>query len=164
MKFRCARNAEVSVSEIVPNPRNPNKHTPEQIERLAKIIGHQGQRSPIVVSQRSGLLVVGHGRLEAIKKLGWEKIAVDYQDFVSDAQEYEHLCADNAIAEWATLDLSQINFEIPEFGPELNIEMLGLKNFTIDFGEKVEAEEQTESTVKMTTCPNCGEEFNPKAK
>ena len=40
----CAHDAMVDVTELVPNPRNPNKHGDKQIALLAKIIRHQGWR------------------------------------------------------------------------------------------------------------------------
>ena len=38
----------------------PNQHSADQIILLAKIIGGQGWRAPIVVSKRSGYIVAGH--------------------------------------------------------------------------------------------------------
>jgi site-specific DNA-methyltransferase (adenine-specific) len=108
----------------VPNPKNNNKHPKEQIERLAKIIDFQGQRSPVVVSNRSGFIVKGHGRLEAIKKLGWDKCAVDYQDYESEAQEYADMVADNQIATWAEFDTQMVLDELPEL--DIDTDMLGM--------------------------------------
>lgn len=142
MKIRCTYSALLDVKKIKPHPKNPNKHTKDQIERLAKIIDYQGQRSPVIISNLSGFVVVGHGRLEAMKKLGWKEVAVDYQDFEDEAQEYAHLTADNAIAEWAQLDLSQINNELQELGPEFDIDFLALKDFTIEPLEKFEMEDE----------------------
>ena len=67
MKINCAYDELVDVSKLVPNPKNNNKHPKEQIERLAKIIDFQGQRTPIVVSNRSGFIVKGHGRLPRLR-------------------------------------------------------------------------------------------------
>ena len=73
--FKCSHNAVIEVSKLMlmQNPKNPNMHSKEQIDRLAKIIDFAGQRSPIVVSLRSGFIVKGHGRLMAIEKLGWKR-------------------------------------------------------------------------------------------
>jgi DNA modification methylase len=136
MKINCAHDELLELHKIIPNPKNPNKHPQDQIDRLAKLLDYQGQRHPIIVSNRSGFVVVGHGRLEAIKKLGWEKAAVNYQDFQDEAQEYSFIVSDNAIAEWADLDLSEINKEMLDLGPDFEIEMLGLKDFTIEPIEK----------------------------
>ena len=104
MKINCAHNELVDVHRLQPNPKNPNNHPDRQIELLAKIIDYQGQRSPIVVSKRSGFITKGHGRLQAIQKLGWAKAAVDYQEYDSEAQEYADIVADNKIAELAKHD------------------------------------------------------------
>ena len=63
--------------ELVPNPRNPKQHPQSQVTLLAKVIGHQGWRSPIVVSTRSGFIVAGQGRYEAAKALISELKATD---------------------------------------------------------------------------------------
>lgn len=104
MKINCAHDELVELHKLQPNPKNPNKHPDKQVDMLAKIIDYQGQRSPIVVSSRSGFITKGHGRLMAIQKLGWEKAAVDFQDYESEAQEFADLIADNKIAELAQHD------------------------------------------------------------
>lgn len=130
MQFNCAYTELVSVSKLVPNPKNANKHSAEQIERLAKIIDFQGQRSPIVVSKRSGFITKGHGRLMAMQKLGWENVAVDYQDYLSEAQEYADVIADNEIARWAELDKELVlkEMKVLDLG---DFDLLGLKDFNI---------------------------------
>ncbi len=44
----CAFDELVPLEKLVPNPRNPNQHPQSQIALLAKVIGHQGWRSPVV--------------------------------------------------------------------------------------------------------------------
>lgn len=130
MQFNCAYTELVAVSKLVPNPKNANKHSQEQIERLAKIIDFQGQRSPVVVSRRSGFITKGHGRLMAMQKLGWENVAVDYQDYLSEAQEYADIVADNEIARWAELDIFKVSEDLK--GLDLgDIDLLGLKDSDI---------------------------------
>lgn len=107
----CAHDQLVDVTELVANPRNPNKHPDSQLALLAKIIRHQGWRSPVVVSRRSGFIVAGHGRVEAAKLLNVEVVPVNYQHFDTDADEDAHLVADNRIAEisdTSTADLAAI--------------------------------------------------------
>ena len=138
MNVKCSYDEVIPPHKLIPNPKNPNKHPPEQIDRLAKLIDFQGQRHPVIVSKRSGFVVVGHGRLEAIKKLNWDGVAVNYQDFENEAQEFAFVTSDNAIAEWAELDLALINQEMLDMGPDFDIELLGLKDFVIEPIEKFE--------------------------
>lgn len=123
--FKCAYDELVDLHRLQPNPKNANNHPEKQIELLAKIIDYQGQRSPIVVSNRSGFITKGHGRLLAIQKLGWKQAAVDYQDYENEAQEFADLIADNKIAELAEHDDQKMFAEIEKI-PDLNLEMLGI--------------------------------------
>lgn len=87
----CSFSRIVSVADLKPHPRNPNGHDSRQIGLLAKIMAHQGWRSPIVVSERSGMIVAGHGRLLAAKAMGLGEVPVDFQQFATDEDEYAHL-------------------------------------------------------------------------
>ena len=126
------------IEGLLEHPKNPNKHTKEQIKRLAKILEYQGWTYPINVSNLSGFINTGHGRLAAAKLNGWTEVPVNFIDFESDEQELANLISDNAIAEWAELDLGQINLMLPEIGP-IDIELLGIKDFEIEVADKYEA-------------------------
>lgn len=125
----------VPLKDIKLNPKNRNKHPPEQLERLAKIIKYQGFRVPGVVSNRTGFLVAGEGRYLAAKLAGFDSMPVIYQDFDDEEQEYAFGVSDNAVASWAELDLAGINSEIGELGPDFDLENLGIKDFGLDPGE-----------------------------
>jgi hypothetical protein len=104
IKVFCAYHELVKVSDLKPNPMNPNRHSIFQIELLAKIIAEAGFRDPITVSKRSGFVVRGHGRLEAAKSLRMKKVPVDFQEYQSEADELADLVADNKIQEMSWLD------------------------------------------------------------
>jgi DNA modification methylase len=100
----CAHAEMRSVDKLIPHPRNPNRHPPEQLRLLAKVIRGNGWRSPIVVSKRSGYVIKGHGRREAAILAGLTEAPVDVQDYASEAEEMADLVADNRIAELAEMD------------------------------------------------------------
>jgi DNA modification methylase len=127
--FKCAHTDVKSVSELllIQNPKNNNTHSKEQIARLAKIIDFQGQRSPIVISKRSGFIVKGHGRLMALDKLKWQSAAVDFQDYKTEAEEYADMTADNEIARWAEFNESKFLEDIKTIDLG-DLELLGLKD------------------------------------
>jgi DNA modification methylase len=99
---------------------------------LSKIIKYQGQRAPIVVSNRSGFITKGHGRLMALQKLGFDKVAVDYQDYSDEAQEYADMIADNKIAELAEHDDKFMTDIILAEFPDIDLELLGLDDFKLE--------------------------------
>jgi DNA modification methylase len=123
--IRCAHTELVDVTQLVPHPRNPNRHTDSQIRMLGKIISHQGWRNPIVISARSGYITRGHGRLAAAIKMGWSHVPVDKQDYDSEAQEYQDLVADNRIAELADLDTESTLALLDEMGNDFDAELMG---------------------------------------
>lgn len=122
----------VNTSELIPYAKNANQHPPEQIDRLVKLIKYQGFRNPLVVQKGTNQIIAGNGRWQAAKKMGLEKVPVTYQEFENEAQLYAYMVSDNAIAEWAELDLSAINNEMLDFGPDFDVEHLGLEDFTIE--------------------------------
>jgi hypothetical protein len=102
--IHCAHDEVVDTISLIGNPRNPNQHPDSQIRLLAQIIGAQGWRAPITVSNRSGFVVRGHGRLLAAQLAGWEQVPVDRQDYATEAEEWADLVADNRLAELAQWD------------------------------------------------------------
>lgn len=155
----------VDISTLKPHPKNTNKHPEEQISRLANIIKYQGWRQPIVVSKRSDFIVAGHGRLEAAKKLGLNKVPVSFQHFDDETQELAHMTADNAIALWADLDIDKIKEQLPDLSEGFDFDLLGVQDLKIevpDFSAGTEEHQGKLDQKKPVECPNCGESFVPK--
>lgn len=138
MEIRCRYDQLVPLKELKPHPKNRNDHPDDQIERLAEILKYQGWRYPIKISNLSGYIISGHGRLMAAQFLKLDSVPVQYQDYESEEQEYADLIADNAVASWSELDLSGINSDILDLGPDFNVDLLGLKDFVVDPIEKLE--------------------------
>lgn len=127
---KCAHDEMVEISTLLPHPKNPNRHSDAQIERLGNIIEATGWRRPVRVSKLSGLVTVGHGALEAARKKGWTHVPVNRQDYVNDVEEYADMVADNAIALWSDLDINSIKLELPALS-DLNFDLLGIEDFKL---------------------------------
>jgi len=128
MTVHCAHSKLLDPRSLKPNPANPNRHSAHQIQLLAAIIQEQGWRSPITVSKRSGLIVRGHGRLEAALLIGSQTVPVDIQDYASEAAELADLLADNRLSELAELDeddLKRVVERLRESDPTFDIELTG---------------------------------------
>ena len=167
----CAFDQLVPIGEVKPNPENPNTHPDEQVEMLANIIAGQGWRTPITVSNRSGLIVRGHARLLAAKYNGETDVPVDYQNYESQASEYADLIADNRIAELADMDNTMLKDMIENYidTGELDLEMTGFKTEHLEalmtqFHEPgaeffEEDPNSGDNQPKVITCPECGHVF-----
>ena len=164
MIIHCQYSKLVPIQELKPHPKNRNEHSDEQIERLCEILKYQGWRYPIKVSNLSGFITSGHGRWEAAKKLGLLEVPVSFQDYDDEAQEYADIISDNAIASWSELNLRAINDDVPDLGPDFNIDLLGIKSFEIvpefEPGSEDDQGKLDEKKPVITQCPNCGECFD----
>lgn len=169
MKIHCKYDELKSLNELLDHPKNRNTHSPSQIERLAKLFSYHGVRHPIIVSKRSGHIVAGHGRKLAALEAGFSQFPVVFQDFDSEEQEYAFIQSDNAIASWAELDFAGINDDLPDLGPDFDLEMLGIKDFALDISEKLEAPIVKDSSKELDQndfnefdhrCPKCGFEWS----
>jgi hypothetical protein len=162
IKTYCKYDELVDPLTLKDHPKNRNKHGQDQIERLAKMYKYHGIRHPIIISNRSGFIVAGHGRRLAALRAGVKWFPVVYQEFKSDEAEYTFIQSDNAIAEWSILDLSGIHDDIGELGP-FDLEMLGIKDFKLEPDPITEDETDDKSddeiNNKSVTCPVCGHEF-----
>lgn len=144
----CSFTELADIVTLVPNPRNPNQHPEKQIQLLAKIIKNQGWRAPITVSNRSGFVVRGHGRLLAAQALGLSQVPIDRQDYASEAEEWADLIADNRIAELAEIDSNMLSSLLAEIDlGEFDTDLTGfsekqINNLLADFNTTEVKEDQ----------------------
>ncbi len=137
----CAFDEVVDINDLKENPRNPNTHPSVQIDLLAQIIKKTGWRAPITVSNLSGFIVKGHGRLQAAKAAGFKHCPVEYQNFQDEEEEMAALLADNKLAELAEIDVDKLT----EIFKDYEFEDLSLTGYSQEeFDELVEAFEGAE--------------------
>lgn len=155
----CSHDAIVEIDKLIPNPKNPNKHPREQIELLGRIIKATGWRQPITVSNRSGFIVKGHGRLYAARAAGLTAAPVDYQEYASEAEEYADLVADNRLAELSNIDNSMLADIFKEIDPaELPAELTGYTEKEMADIVDALAEDVAEEVKDEDTVPEAGED------
>lgn len=138
MIIHCKYDELVPVDELKPHPQNRNTHPTPQITRLAEILNYQGWRYPVKVSKRSGYVTSGHGRIEASKINGWEKIPVNFQDYESYEQEYADVQSDNAIGSWSYLNINDIKKDLNDIDPNFNLDLLGIRELDEDDHDHIE--------------------------
>lgn len=141
MKIHCKYDELVNPKKLAHHPKNRNKHPKDQIQRLARILMYQGWRYPVKISNLSGCVTSGHGRIMAAIENKWKEVPVNYQDYESPEQEYADVQSDNAIALWSELDLSGINADIGDLGPDFDLDMLGIEGFEIDIASPPQCDE-----------------------
>lgn len=114
---KTTKMVEVAVSSLKPYDRNAKKHGEEQIEKLKASIQEFGFLAPCLIDKKNNI-IAGHGRVEAAKRLGMEKVPCVYIDGLTEAQRRAYILADNKLAEMAEWDMDLVNRELKDLDEE----------------------------------------------
>lgn len=105
---------EVPIGDVKPYANNPRDND-RAVEALAKSIKSFGWQQPIVVVDKNMVVIVGHTRLKAAKKLGAEKVPVVIAENLTDEQAKAYRLADNKTGENAVWDNKKLLEELSSF-------------------------------------------------
>ena len=86
------------IERLAANPRNARIHAPEQIEQIRASLREFGWTMPVLVRE-NGMLIAGHGRLEAAKLEGIMEVPTIVARGWTDAQCQAYAIADNKLTE-----------------------------------------------------------------
>jgi len=99
------------VDRLTPYSNNPRTHSKKQLAQLASSIEEFGFTNPILVDDTGGV-IAGHGRLEAAKMMGIDKVPTVLLADMSEAQKKAYIIADNRLAENAGWDENILAIEL----------------------------------------------------
>lgn len=102
----------IPIGEIVPYARNAKKHGKRQIDNVAESIRQYGFVQPVVID-RDGVIVIGHCRVLAAKKLGMEAVPCVCVDDLTPEQVNALRLVDNKTNE-SDWDMDLLSMELPE--------------------------------------------------
>lgn len=111
------------LDRIEPFARNPRTHPDWQIAQIAASIAEFGFVNPILVGE-DGVIIAGHGRLLAAKRLGLDEAPVIVLEHLTSAQRRKLIIADNQIAANAGWDeglLQGLLTELRAEGEDLDV-------------------------------------------
>ena len=95
------------IGDLVPNPANPRIHGEDQIERLMAAMKRFGVQSSVLARKANHMVIAGHARLEAMRRLGMTEVPVRLWD-VDQATADQFMVADNKLATLARDDKSML--------------------------------------------------------
>ena len=121
-----------TIDKLVPYARNARTHSPAQINQIAASIAEFGFTNPILVGS-DGVIIAGHGRLEAARKLGMQTVPVIVLDHLTPTQRRALVIADNRIAENAGWDEEMLSLELAELQEhDFDLELTGFSDEEIN--------------------------------
>jgi len=142
----------IPINDITPYENNAKIHTPEQIEQIKKSIEEFGMNDPIGI-WRDNIIIEGHGRLMALKELGYEEVPVIRLDDLTDDQRKAYTLIHNQTTMNTGFDLDILNEELQSI--DLDMSDFGFDEIKLD-----DIEEEKE--IVEDEVPEVPEE--PKAK
>lgn len=114
-RFAPPDSARVRLESLRPWPGNPRLHPETQIAGLMQALTSFGQVEPLVVQRSTMRLVGGNGRIEAMRRLGWEACEVRFVD-LDDARAAALNVALNKLPELSSWDDGLLAKALRELG------------------------------------------------
>lgn len=127
-----------SLDRLVPYARNARTHSDAQVAQIAASVREWGWTVPVLVDE-SGMLIAGHGRVLAARKLGLAEVPVMVAHGWSEAQKRAYVLADNKLALNAGWDEELLRLELSdlrEIGADLELVGFGDLELAALFIEK----------------------------
>jgi DNA modification methylase len=113
------------VRRLIPRVTNPRTHSDEQVERIAQSIREFGFVNPVLVGP-DDVVIAGHARLLAARKLGLAEVPVIVLRNLSEAQRRALAIADNQLALGAGWDEELLRLELATLQEEdFNLDLIG---------------------------------------
>lgn len=139
-------------SQVKPYDKNPRRND-GAVDAVAASIREFGFKQPIVVD-KDGIIIAGHTRHKAAKKLGLKEVPVVVADDLPPEKVKAYRLADNKVGELAGWDFSlldrelaeldDLDFDLSEFGFDSKLSPDAFDDsFTLPDGEKPEIVQMT---------------------
>lgn len=145
--------SQIALTALAPYPNNARTHSDEQVDKIAKSLQEFGFLNPVLVN-KDNMIIAGHGRVLAAKKLGLEKVPCVRVEGLTDEQIRAYILADNRLAEDAGWDQEILKAELQELkdnGFDISITGFGIDDISfddIDFTDQDEGIEDLEEKAE----------------
>ena len=100
----------IKIEDLIPYVNNP-RNNENAVDKVASSIAEFGFKSPIIID-KNNVVINGHTRLLASKKLGLKEVPVIKADDLTEAQVKAFRIADNKTSEFSTWDYDLLNLEL----------------------------------------------------
>lgn len=128
----------IALKDLKPYENNPRKND-DAVKYVAESIKEFGFKVPIVID-KNNVIVAGHTRYKAAKKLKMSEVPCIIADDLTDEQIKAFRLADNKVAEKAEWDFDLLNTELDDI-IDLDMELFGFEDALQDDAEEAVEDE-----------------------
>jgi DNA modification methylase len=122
----------IPVDRLIPYARNARTHSDEQVAQIAGSISEFGFVNPILVGP-DDVIIAGHGRLLAARKVGLAEVPVIRLGHLSEVQRRALVITDNKLSDNSGWDEELLGLELEELRAEdFDLDVLGFDLDEID--------------------------------
>lgn len=123
---------QIEPEQLVPYARNARTHSDSQVSQIAGSIAEFGFVNPVLIGG-DNIIIAGHGRVMAAKKLGLKTVPTIKLDHLTENQRRALVIADNKIAENAGWDEELLRLELQNLADEdFDLDLLGFDDVELD--------------------------------
>jgi len=140
----------LNVNKLKPFKTNARKHGKEDVQAIANSIKEFGFNDPIGIWGKENLIVEGHGRLEAAKKLGMKEVPVIRLDHLTDEQRKAYTLAHNRTAELSSWDDGLLKLSLEDI-PNIDMTNFGF-DMNFDFDLDGDKDDEDEPDLRDPSC------------
>lgn len=154
---------DLKLKDLKPYENNPRRND-NAVEYVENSIKQFGFKVPLVID-KDNVIVCGHTRYKAAKKLKIESVPCVIADDLTEEQIKAFRLADNKVGELAEWDFDLLGDELDGIF-DIDMSEFGFADFSEtngfdDFVDEKSESEFEESKEKYTICPQCGMHFIP---
>lgn len=121
------------IDELIPYENNP-RNNEDAVQAVANSIESFGFKVPVIID-RDNVVVAGHTRLKAAKRLGMAEVPCIVADDLTEEQIRAFRLADNKVSELAEWDFSKLETELASIDFDMSA-----------FGFEIESEDEDETS------------------
>lgn len=121
-----------NVAALIPYARNSRTHDKDQVSQIVASIKEFGFTNPVLIDDE-GLIIAGHGRVQAAQKLNLKTVPTICLDYLTEAQKKAYVIADNRLALNAGWDFDMLKVELNDLNDlEFDVSLLGFDDKEIN--------------------------------
>lgn len=146
----------IPLESLTPYEKNARLHTEVDLATIEASIREFGMCDPIGIWSEKNVIVEGHGRMLALKALGYTEAPCIRLDHLTDEQRRAYALAHNKTAEMSKWDFAMLDSEIAEL--DLDMTEFGFINTDdIDWAGVEDLNEETYEAPEKDylECPHC---------
>src|SRR4051794_17366622 len=122
---------QIPIDDLHPDPANPRRISDAELEALTRSLREFGFVQPVLARAGSGLVIGGHQRLLAARRLGWKQVPVIFLEVGDEQAKLLNLALNKISGDWDDDLLARLLADLQQV-PDLDLSLSGFEPVEID--------------------------------